>query len=72
MEYLYGMRAIYFAAEEVWHDHGVFHFTHRMTLRDFIEQIKLKIPHSWYDGLIEHAEYLYMKVISTSVVSNQT
>jgi hypothetical protein len=31
-----------------------------MQCRDFIGEIINRIPHSWYDGLVEHVEYLYM------------
>lgn len=62
VEFLYGMRAVYPTAERVWQEQGIYHYTHRMTLRDFTTEIVNRIPHSWHEGLNEHVEYLYMTV----------
>jgi Leucine-rich repeat (LRR) protein len=68
VEFLYGMRAVYPTAERVWQEQGIYHYTHRMTLKDFIAEIVNRIPHSWHDGLLEHVEYLYIKSRETGAM----
>ncbi len=63
LDFLYAMRLFYNIAEEVWHDFGVFYYSNKLTLNDFVQEIKNRIPKTWHDGLLVYAEHIYFKVI---------
>jgi leucine-rich repeat protein SHOC2 len=67
VDFLYGMRTFYDAAELIWKELGAFHYTHRLGFGDFIEELRSRIPHAWHEGLVEHVKTLYFQARSTGV-----
>ena len=59
LDFLYGMRAFYDVADRVWEELGVYHYTNRLNLNDFVEELRKRMPKSWHEGLIEHVKYIY-------------
>lgn len=60
--FLYGMKSFYDVAEAIWSEVGVFHYTNRLGLKDFIEEIRKRIPHSFEEGSQEYIEHIYFLV----------
>lgn len=58
---LYGMRIFYDTADDIWREHGAFHYANRLDLRDFLLELQTRLPHSWHSGLEDYAKYLYFK-----------
>jgi len=65
VDFLYGMRAIYACAEQIWVETGVYHYTNRMTLREFLHELRTRLPHTWYEGLQDKAQHLYFSAKQT-------
>ena len=67
VDFLYGMSSFYDCAEEIWRDHGVFHYTNRLGFGDFLVELRKRIPSSWHEGLVEHAKTLYFQSRSSGI-----
>lgn len=59
VDFLYGMKDIYDCAEQIWSEHGTLHYTNRRSYNHFIQELRSRIPHTWYEGLAERAKFLY-------------
>jgi hypothetical protein len=64
LDFLYATRIIYNTCEEIWEDYGVFFYANKLTLSDFIQEIKNRIPKSWHDGLVHYAKHIFFQVVS--------
>lgn len=62
VDFLYGMRAFYDTAEEVWEELGVFHCAQKLSFDDFVQELRLRIPKTWHDGLVEYVKHVYFSV----------
>ena len=62
VDFLYGMRIFYNTAEVIWQELGPLHYMNKLDLRDFIQELRERLPRSWHEGLCKHAEYVYFKV----------
>ena len=67
VDFLYGMSSFYDCAEEIWKDHGVFHYTNRLAFGDFLEELRKRIPHAWHEGLVDHVKTLYFSARATGI-----
>lgn len=67
VDFLYGMQTFYDAAEEIWVEHGVFHYTNRLGFGDFLEELRRRIPSSWHEGLVDNVKHLYFESRSTGI-----
>lgn len=67
VDFLYGMSAFYDCAEDIWRDHGVFHYTNRLAFGDFLDELRKRIPHAWHEGLVEHVKTLYFASRATGI-----
>lgn len=61
VDFLYGMRAFYDTAEEIWLELGMFHYAGRLGFEDFLQELRNRIPKTWHEGLVEFAKHLYFK-----------
>lgn len=61
VDFMYGMRAFYDTAEEIWQELGVFHYTQRLGFEDFLEELRLRIPKTWHEGLVEYVKHVYFE-----------
>jgi hypothetical protein len=57
------MRVFYATAEKIWEELGVFHYSNRLNFNDFLEELRKRIPHTWSDGLIDKAKFIYFAVM---------
>lgn len=55
------MKAFYNVAEKIWADSGALHYTNKLGLNDFIQELREMIPKTWHEGLVKHVEYVYFK-----------
>jgi hypothetical protein len=62
VDFMYGMRAFYDTAEQIWEELGVFHYTQKLSLEDFIHELRSRIPKTWHDGLVEYVKHIYFAV----------
>ena len=62
VDFLYGMRAFYDTAEQIWEELGVFHYAQKLSLDDFVQEIRVRIPKTWHDGLVEYVKHVYFTV----------
>eukprot|EP00605_Chrysophyceae_sp_TOSAG23-4_P000007 GSChrysophyteH1.ASY1.ANO1.7.1 assembled CDS len=67
VDFLYGMSQFYDCAEEIWKDHGVFHYTNRLGFGDFLDELRKRIPHKWHEGLVDHVKTLYFQARSGGI-----
>ena len=67
VDFLYGMQAFYDAADDIWKDLGVFHYTNRLGFSDFLDELKKRIPKTWHDGLIEYVKHVYFSARQSGV-----
>ena len=63
VDFLYGMKSFYNTAEKIWADTGALHYTNKLGLSDFIQELRERIPRTWHEGLTKHVEHVYFKVI---------
>ena len=63
LDFLYAVSVFYETAEQVWAQAGVFYYSNRLGLHDFILELKRRLPNGWHDGLLKYAEFVYFKVI---------
>jgi len=61
VDFLYGMKAFYNTAERIWADVGALHYTNKLGLSDFIQELRERIPRTWHEGLTKHVEHVYFK-----------
>ena len=59
VDFLYGMKDIYDCAEQIWSEYGTLHYTNRRSYNQFLQELRTRIPHTWYEGLAERAKFLY-------------
>jgi Leucine-rich repeat (LRR) protein len=64
IDFLYGMRAFLNTAEVVWQELGALHYVNKLSLGDFLQELRERLPKTWHDGLTKHAEFVYFKVLS--------
>ena len=62
VDYLYGMRAFYDTAEQVWEELGVFHYTQKLCFEDFLQELRVRMPKTWHEGLVEYVKHVYFAV----------
>ena len=62
VDFLYGMSLFYDTAEKIWQETGIFHYTLRLNLEDFLTELRRRIPKTWHEGLVEHAKHVYFQV----------
>jgi len=62
VDFLYGMQSFYDAAEGIWQELGVFHYTNRLGFSDFIEELRKRIPKTWHEGLVDYVKHIYFTV----------
>jgi len=67
VDFLYGMQAFYDAADNIWKEMGVFHYTNRLGFSDFLDELKKRIPKTWHDGLIEYVKHVYFSARQSGV-----
>jgi hypothetical protein len=67
VDFLYGMRAFYDAADNIWKEMGVFHYTNRLGFADFLDELKKRIPKTWHDGLVEYVKHVYFSARKSGV-----
>jgi len=67
VDFLYGMQAFYDAAENIWKEMGVFHYTNRLGFADFLDELKKRIPKTWHDGLIEYVKHVYFSARQSGI-----
>jgi len=67
VDFLYGMSSFYDCAEDIWKEHGVFHYTNRLGFGDFLDELRKRIPHAWHEGLVEHVKTLYFPSRATGI-----
>eukprot|EP01039_Chlorochromonas_danica_P010842 gene10842-12052_t len=61
LDFLYAVGSFYSHAERIWEELGVFYYSNRLGLEDFLIELKRRVPHIWHDGLRPYAEHLYFK-----------
>jgi hypothetical protein len=62
IDFLYGMKTFYNTAEVIWQETGPLHYVNKLSLNDFIQELRERIPKTWHEGLVKHVEYVYFKV----------
>jgi hypothetical protein len=62
VDFLYGMKIFYNTAEIVWQETGALHYVCKLSMHDFIQELRERLLKSWHEGLLKHAEFVYMKV----------
>ena len=67
VDFLYGMETFYDAAEEIWAEFGVFHYTNRLGFGDFLEELRRRLASKWHEGLVEHVKTVYFESRSTGI-----
>jgi Leucine-rich repeat (LRR) protein len=67
VDFLYGMQTFYDAAESIWVEHGVFHYTNRLGFGDFLEELRRRIPSTWHEGLVDHVKQIYFQSRSSGI-----
>ena len=55
------------AAEEIWAEFGVFHYTNRLGFGDFLEELRRRLASKWHEGLVEHVKTVYFESRSTGI-----
>jgi hypothetical protein len=65
VDFLYGMRTFYDTAEQVWEELGVFHYSQKLAFEDFVQEIRLRIPKTWHEGLVDYVKHVYFTVHGT-------
>lgn len=63
LDFLYAVGSFYSHAEKIWEELGVFYYSNRLGLEDFLIELKRRVPNIWHDGLRPYAEHLYFKVV---------
>lgn len=59
LDFLYNISSIYEAAEDIWVECGILHYTQRLGLRDFELEIMKRLTHSWHDGFRDFVKHIY-------------
>lgn len=67
LNFLYSMRLIYDCVETIWAEYGVFYFTNRLSYQDYLQEVRLRLPSTWHEGLIEFAQHLFFKSKETGI-----
>jgi Leucine-rich repeat (LRR) protein len=67
VDFLYGMASFYDCADDIWKDHGVFHYTNRLGFGDFLDELRKRIPNKWHEGLVDHVKTIYFQARSGGV-----
>lgn len=62
VDFLYGVRAFYDTAEQIWEELGVFHYQQKLGFEDFLSELRKRIPKTWHEGLIEYVKHVYFTV----------
>ena len=62
IDFLYAVRVFYATAEQIWQELGVFHYTNKLNLEDFIQELRDRLPNSWHEGLVQYVKHIYFEV----------
>lgn len=62
LNFLYGMKQVYDTCVNMWRVRGAAYYTHRLSISDFREEVRRAQPHSWHEGLVEHVDFLFLRV----------
>jgi len=65
VDFLYGVRAFYDTAEQIWEELGVFHYQQKLGFEDFLSELRKRIPKTWHEGLVEYVKHVYFTVSSS-------
>jgi len=68
IDFLYAVRVFYATAEQIWQELGVFHYTNKLNLEDFIQELRDRLPNSWHEGLVQYVKHIYFEVRYTLLV----
>lgn len=62
VDFLHGVRCFYDVAEQVWEETGAYHYTGRLGLADFLNELRTRIPKTWHEGLVDYVKHIYFAV----------
>jgi hypothetical protein len=62
VDFLYAVGSFYTTAERVWHETAALHCSGRLGYEDFLQALRLRLPHSWDEGVEGYAKYVYFTV----------